>query len=88
MKKIPFKTTIIRDGLNVMSMGDINPDEITFNPVTREISIAYEPIEYLTYTREDIDQMSWQNIKRLVVENTGEWTNKADGIEFLIGREK
>lgn len=84
--KIPFKTSRVEGDENIMVVGDINPDEIRFNRVTREISIIYEPS--LTFTREDIDQLSWQAIKKLVEEHTGEWVNKTAGIEFLIGRQK
>ena len=39
--KIPFKTNFTEGDENVMTVGEINPDEIRFNRVTREISIVY-----------------------------------------------
>lgn len=83
--KIPFKTTTVDGDENVMVVGDINPDEIRFNRVTREISIVYENSKY---TLEDIDQLSWQAIKKLVESHGGKWVNKSVGIDFLVGRDK
>lgn len=82
--KIPFKTNINENNENVMLLGDINPDEIRFNCITREISL----ICYDTYTMEDLDGISWQALKDLVEKHDGKWKSKKVAIKYLIGKSK
>jgi len=82
--KIPFKTNKNDGDESVMIVGDINPDEIRFNRVTRVISLVC----YNTLDLEDLDGMSWQQIKKLVIKHGGTWDGKKNGINFLIGKEK
>lgn len=82
--KIPFKTNINDGNENVMLLGEINPSEIRFNRITKEISLVC----YDTYTLEDLDGISWQAVRELVLKNNGKWTTKASGIKYLIGKEK
>ena len=82
--KVPFKTTYSDGDESVRVVGEMNPDEIRFNRLTREISLIIPD----TYTREDIDELSWQAIKKLVLENGGSWSSKKSGIKFMIGKRK
>ncbi len=52
-------------------------------PVEEEVS-EEEQIEELI---PDIkwDTLNWREIKKLVIEAGGEWTNKAEGIKYLKG---
>ncbi|MCP3924485.1 MAG: hypothetical protein GY714_18080 [Desulfobacterales bacterium] len=81
---IPFKTNLVDGDENVMDLTGLNPSEIRFNYKSRSISIVCKD----EYTLEDLDGLSWQEIKKLVIENEGTWDNKASGIEYLIGRSK
>lgn len=82
--KIPFKTTKNDGNENVMVVGDINPDEVRFNRITKEIYLIVSD----KYTSEDLDGLSWQALKKLVVENGGTWSNKETGIKYLMEVEK
>ena len=82
--RIPFEPTKSEGSEAVMDLKGMLPSEIRFNLVTREITLNIAD----TYTKENIDQMSWQAIKELVLENGGTWTNKKTGIDFMIGKPK
>lgn len=82
--KIPFKTNRSAGNENIMIVRDLNLDEIIFNRTTKEISLVC----YDTYTLKDLYGISYQDIKRLVIDNKGEWTTKKAGIKFLIGKDK
>lgn len=82
--KIPFKTNINDGDESVMVLGDINPNEIRFHRITKEITLVCCD----TYTLEDLDGISWQAIKELVEKHKGTWKSKRSGIKFLIGKEK
>jgi hypothetical protein len=81
MKRISFKTSRKEGNELVMSLRDIRPEEIRFNIVTREITIIED--DKFLYHLEDIDQMSWQKLKKMVLEHGGEWTTKQAGLDFL-----
>ena len=78
---IPFRTSYV-DGDESVMVVDCVPKEIRFNVKSRGITIVCEDQKY---PLESIDQMSWQAIKSHVEENNGTWTNKQEGIEFLVG---
>ena len=84
MAKIPFKTKYVDLDENVMDIRGLNASEIRFNRKTREISIVISD----TYIREDLDQCSWQEIKKLVEHYGGRWQSSEKGIKFLIGKKK
>lgn len=83
--KTPFKTNYVDGDENVMVIDNVAVREVRFNCKTREISIVSNNE---TYTIEDLDGLSWQLIKAMVVDNGGEWKTKSAGIEYLIGRSK
>lgn len=79
----PFNTSFVDGDENVMVVsGQIK--EIRFNIKSRELSVVIDDC----YTKEDLDDLSWQQIKKLVVDNGGEWDSKSAGIEYMIGRAK
>jgi len=79
----PFKTSYVDGDENVMVV-DEQIKEIRFNIKSRDLSIVLDDC----YTQEDLDGLSWQGIKKLVIAKDGSWTSKSDGIEYLIGRSK
>jgi hypothetical protein len=81
--RTPFKPKFIDGVESVMSVCDLEPTEIRINQKTKEVFIVYD--DKPLYSLEDIDQLSWQAIKKLVERNGGEYTNKKGGIEFLTG---
>ena len=78
MERISFRPTFSDGDESVMSLGEIIPDQIRYNRKTREIIICCSD----TYSTEDLDQESWQSIKKLVEKNGGIWTSKNRGIAF------
>ena len=82
MKK-PFKTSYVDGDENVMVV-DEQIKEIRFNIKSRELSVVVDD----TYTEEDLDGLSWQEIKKMVVDAGGKWDNKAKGVKYMIGRSK
>ncbi len=36
------------------------------------------------YKKENLVVMGWRSIKKLVLENKGEWKNKKDGVDYLV----
>lgn len=83
MRQIPFKTNRVEGLENIMDLTGVNPKEIRFNHKSREIFVCCE--DTLKYKLEDIDQMSWQQIKKLVSDNGGTWSSKKAGLDFLVG---
>ena len=83
--KTPFKTNLVDGDENIMVVDNVAVSEVRFNRVTREIFIVSNSD---TYTLEDLDGMSWQSIKSLVVKHGGDWESKSTGIDYLIGRAK
>lgn len=84
MKK-EFKTNYVDGSENVMCI--TRPvREIRFDVNSRSITVVYR--DFGTYYNEDLDHLSWQELKRLTLEKGGVWTTKKDAIAFLIGKEK
>jgi len=83
MKEVQLKTLAVENGESVFDVSNI--DEIRFNHKSRSITGFVNDSK--KYKLEDIDQMSWQAIKKLVVGNKGEWSNKKAGIDFLTALE-
>lgn len=84
--KIPFQTNHVEGSENVMIIVNDIVKEIRYDQNTRAITVVME--ESNIYTLEDLDGLSWQALKKLVIENRGEWTTKTDALDFLIGKEK
>ncbi len=78
MKTINFKHNFSDGDVSVMSVDDLNVVEIRYHRKSRNISIVCDQ-----FTEEDLEDMSYQAIKKLVIENGGKWENKKEGIEFL-----
>lgn len=83
--KTPFKTSRVEGDENIMVIDNMSPTEVRFNCKTREIFIISNDDKY---TLEDLDGLSWQSIKKIVISLGGVWETKEAGIEFLIGRDK
>ena len=68
-------------------------DERFFNVVGEEVAEDGSPIKHAdkTMTRDEhgqadnvkLDDLSWRAVKKLVEQNGGNWTNKAEGLMFL-----
>ena len=78
MKKIPFESHRLEAGESVMDLHGLKPIEIRFKHDTKEIFIVLDI---------GLEGKSWREIKKLVLESGGEWTNTKEGIHFLMGRE-
>jgi hypothetical protein len=82
--KIPFRTTYNYGNENVMVVGDINPEELRYNRVTKEIYLVAPD----KYTIEDLDGLPWQKLKKLVIKNGGVWSSKKKAIKYLLEVDK
>ncbi len=87
--KINFKPTLTDGNEQIMPIEGMIVTSISFNYKTREIFVSYDDAPEVVeetdlYTDEEIDDYSWQRIKSLVLKHDGVWTNKQEGIEFLI----
>jgi hypothetical protein len=82
MKKIGFTTRFVDGDESVMPIAaNINVNEVRFNRKSREITICYS--EKPKYKLAEVDKLSWQALKKLVLDEGGTWTDSKDAIEFL-----
>ena len=66
-----------------METSGLNIEEIRFNVNSREMRLVVTESQF---TEDSVADMSWQAIKKNVLENGGEWTNKTEGITFLLNQ--
>ena len=81
----PFKTNHMEGDEIVMFITE-PIDEIRFNIKSREINIVYKDSD--KYTVEDLDALSWQTLKAMVLDANGVWSSKVNAIDFLTGKPK
>ena len=80
-----FRTSFVENGVNTMVVEDY-VECIKHDTKSGNLTIVVRRSD--VYTVEDLDQLSWQALKKMVADYNGEWTNKADAIEFLAGKTK
>lgn len=77
-KIIPFEPTYSKGNVSIMDIDVTAPAQVRFNRETREISIkATDEVDY--------QDMSWRELKKLVIKKGGIYKNKETSIEFLSG---
>lgn len=83
--KINFKSNCTEGDEHVMLLDDMVATEIRFNYKTREIFVVYKDATPIyKYSEDELGDMHYTKVKKLVIENDGEWSNTADGRKFLL----
>lgn len=91
MERINFNSDALEGNESIMFVNGLDVYQIRFNHDTKEIFVLYEPIkdveirENVKFTEEDLSKLRWNQVKKLVVDNGGEWTNTKEGREYLLG---
>ena len=97
MGRLHFVSETTEGVESIMSLKGLNATEVRFNNNSREIFIIIKPPEVtpepkveavmepgVTYVREELDDLHWSKVKKLVIHARGEWSTKEAGIKFLL----